>query len=187
MINKQAINELSELESERLYFRKIGPQDAEDIYSLRSQETTMRYMDSKYHQSLKDSEAFIQDNLSIQTKGEGMFFAIIEKESGAFVGDFVFWKIDDRHHRADIGYMLKPDFWGKGFMQETMKTLLAYAFDEVGIHSIEANVNPENGNSSRALLKIGFEKEAYFKENYYFEGKYLDSEIFSLLERNFIR
>jgi len=50
---------------------------------------------------------------------------------------------------------------------------------------LEANINPANENSRRLLLSLGFVKEAYFKENYFYNGEYLDSEIYSLLGKNF--
>ena len=62
-----------------------------------------------------------------------------------------------------------------------MAAVLPVGFDQVGLHSIEANVSPENIASRRLLEKFGFKQEAYFKENYYFNGEFLDSVIYSLL------
>jgi len=52
------------------------------------------------------------------------------------------------------------------------------------LHSIEANVNPLNEKSKKVLERVGFKKEAYFRENYLFDGKFLDSVIYSLLEKD---
>jgi ribosomal-protein-alanine N-acetyltransferase len=54
----------------------------------------------------------------------------------------------------------------------------------MNLHSIEANINPENIASRKLLEKTGFVREAYFKENYFFNGKFIDSEIYSLLNKN---
>jgi ribosomal-protein-alanine N-acetyltransferase len=67
-------------------------------------------------------------------------------------------------------------------MSETLKTMLTFAFEQFGLHSISANVNPNNESSIRLLEKNNFVQEAYFKEDYFFDGKYIDSLIFSLLE-----
>ena len=67
-------------------------------------------------------------------------------------------------------------------MKESMITLMNFAFNTLKLHSLEANVNPENENSKKALLKLSFRKEGYFRENYYFNGKFLKSEIYSLLK-----
>ena len=71
-------------------------------------------------------------------------------------------------------------------MTETLTRLIDFGFKNLNLHSFEAEINPKNENSERALVKIGFQKEAYFKENRYFNGAYLDSEIYSLLEEDFI-
>ncbi|MES2446488.1 MAG: GNAT family protein [Bacteroidota bacterium] len=59
--------------------------------------------------------------------------------------------------------------------------VIHFAFREMKLHSISANINPGNDASRQILLKHGFEKEAYFKEDYYFQGKFLDSEVYGLI------
>ena len=66
-------------------------------------------------------------------------------------------------------------------MQEAMAAVLGYGFSAIGLHSVEANVNPDNQASVRLLEKNGFVREAYFKENYYYNGVFKDSVIYSLL------
>ncbi len=84
--------------------------------------------------------------------------------------------------RAEIGYAMKPEYWGKGYIQEALIKVIYFGFNEFCLHSIEANVNPDNASSIKLLEKCGFKKEAYFKEDYFYNGKFLDSVIYSLLE-----
>jgi len=53
----------------------------------------------------------------------------------------------------------------------------------LNIHSIEANIHPANKASEAVLLKAGFVQEGYFKENFFFNGSFLDSVIFSLVKK----
>ena len=186
MINDIHFEKFPQLESERLLFRAFTIKDAEHIQSIRSNDLVMSYMDSDYHKTIADSEHFILKNLERYQNKTGLFWAIIDKKENQFIGDFAFWNIIRENHRAEIGYSLKPEFWNKGFMTETLKCLIGFGFQELNLHSFEAEINPKNKNSERALVKIGFQKEAYFKENRFFNGAYLDSEIYSLLEENFI-
>ncbi len=185
MINDIYFQDFPQLESERLIFRKFIISDASDIQSIRTDKDVMKYMDSNPHTTLQDSKNFISKNIETYKKGNGLFWAIIEKSTNTFIGDFSYWRILRENHRAEIGYTLKPQFWGKGFMKETIIELIKFGFNNLNLHSIEANVNPENESSKKLLHRLGFRKEGYFKENYYFDGKYLDSEIFSLLEVDF--
>tara|TARA_B100000809_G_scaffold266334_1_gene328568 strand:- start:1600 stop:2157 length:558 start_codon:yes stop_codon:yes gene_type:complete len=182
MINESFFNTYPKLESERLIYRALLKSDAKDILSIRSNDEVMNYMDSDKHESIEKSEKFIEHGIDTYAKKLGFFWAIIEKSTGELIGDFSFWKIDHKNNRAEIGYSLKSQFWGKGYMNETINQLVKFGFEDLNLHSFEANINPENNSSRKLLLKAGFNKEAYFKENYYFDGKYLDSEIYSLVK-----
>ena len=89
--------------------------------------------------------------------------------------------LQKENFRAEIGYALLPDYYKKGIADEALKAVIDYGFNTMNLHSIEANLNPDNIASAELLEKNNFEKEAYFKENYYFEGKFIDSLIYSLL------
>lgn len=185
MINNDFFDHFPTLESERLQYRAFTMEDAKDIFSIRSNPKVMQYMDSDHHQSIADAEKFVANNLEQYKNRNGFFWAIIEKSSGLFIGDFSYWNIDKKNCRGEIGYTLKPEFWGKGYMKETMQTLLSFGLHQANMHSIEANINPNNESSKKALLRMGFRKEAYYRENYFFDGKFLDSEIYSLLASDF--
>ena len=185
MINKNHFNYFPVLESERLIFRQFNIKDADLIYKLRTNQKVMSFMDNYKHTSLKDSKNFIQKNNTIYANKKGIFWLIELKSTHEKIGDFAFWNINHQHKRGEIGYALLPEYWGKGYMTETLKTILKFGFEELNLHSIEANINPKNDNSRQLLNRIGFKKEAYFKENYYFDGKFIDSEIYSLLESDF--
>ncbi len=185
MINSQIFNVFPVLESERLRFRKFLIADAPEIFDIRSNKKVMEFMDSDFHKNVKESELFIQKNFDIYHQQKGIFWAIEEKSTQKFVGDFAFWNIDSKNLRGEIGYGLKPEFWDMGYMKESMQTLIQFGFSEINLHSVEANINPNNINSRKTLEKVGFKKEAYFRENYYHDGQFLDSEIYSLLEKDF--
>lgn len=185
MINTVYFKEFPVLETQRLILRKFTPEDAKEVLSMRSDQKIMHHMDSNPHQSIEQSEDFIRENLSTYAEGKGIFWAITEKDSGLFIGDFAFWRIDSKNLRAEIGYTLKPDFWGRGYMKEAMDAAIEFGFNKLHLHSYEANINPKNANSRKILERTGFKKEAYFRENYYFDGRFLDSEIYCLLEKDF--
>lgn len=177
-----ATTDLQILESERLILRPFCLEDATHIFEIRSNESVMKFMDTSFHESISDSENFVQRNIISQDEGSGYFWAIVDKETNEFIGDFSIWAIDKTNHRGQIGYSLKRQYWQKGYMTEAMKIILKFGFTDLNLHSFEANINPLNEGSRKCLEKMGFRKEAYFRENYYYEGKYLDSEIYCLLE-----
>jgi ribosomal-protein-alanine N-acetyltransferase len=186
MINEIYFEDFPELESQRLILRKLKLTDASDVQLIRSDERVMIYMDQERHMTIEQSENSFSEKLKMYNEKTGILWAIIEKSTGKFIGDFAFFKIDHKNSRAEIGYTLKPEFWKKGFMKEAMISTFNFGFKEFNLHSLEANINPGNDNSRAILTKMGFQKEAYFRENYYYNGDYLDSEIYSLLRSDFI-
>ena len=181
MLNDSYFSTFPNLESKRLILREFKLSDAVDIHEIRSNELVMKYMDSDHHSSIADSEKFIQKNLKSYQNKEGLYWAIIEKSSGQFIGDFSFWRLDKVNFRGEIGFSLKSNYWRQGFMTEAMKIAIDFGLKNLNLHSLEANINPANSASKMTLTKMGFKKEAYFRENYFYNGKFLDSEIYSLL------
>ena len=181
-INENIFEKFPILESERLIYREFKKNDKHALFSIRSDFRVMNYMDSPKHVSLQDSINMIENILVSFKEKTGINWAIINKSTDEFIGYLGFWRLIKQHCRAEIGYALKPEFWGKGLMKESFDMLIDFGFNNLQIHSIEADVNPKNIKSIHLLEKKGFRKEAHFRENYLFEGNFLDSLIYSLLE-----
>lgn len=184
-INNSIFNTFPVLETERLILRDFSFSDTRDLYIIRSNPKVMEFMDSPKHQSLSDTEEMITLMLDSFMDETGVNWAIESKENGKMIGYIGFWRLIPEHVRAEIGYALKPPVWGKGYMKEAAWEVLRFGFEQLGLHSVEANVNPANLASARLLKSLGFQLEGRFKENYFFDGNFSDSHIFSLLESGF--
>ncbi|RYY67996.1 MAG: N-acetyltransferase [Chitinophagaceae bacterium] len=170
------------LYSERLLFRKICAADTAQVFKLRSDPVAMKYLDKAPLKDQEEALALINRILDDLTTNNGITWALALKEDPeCLIGTIGFWKIMKEHHRAEVGYMLLPEYFNKGYMTEALNTVNAHAFNEMKLHSIEANINPDNAASAAILKKAGFVQEAYFKENFYFDGVFQDSAIYSLL------
>ena len=167
--------------TERLLLRKFRVTDQEAVFALRSNREAMQYLDRPMATSLADALKYIELIITSADNNEGITWAITLKEEDVLIGTIGFWKFDKDNHRAEIGYMLHPDYHRRGIMQEALGAIIPYGFDTIRLHSIEANVNPANAASIAILEKNKFAREAYFRENYYYNGRFLDSAIYSRL------
>jgi len=181
-INTALFSVFPQLESERLLFQSFSEKDAYDLFLIRSNDKIMEYMDRNKMASVNEAKSLIFSITEAFKNKYGISWRIIEKNASVVIGYFGFWRIMAEHCRAEIGYALKPDYWGKGYMLEALNRMKDFGFKELKLHSIEANVNPLNIKSISLLEKAGFTKEAHFRENILFGGKYLDSVIYSLIE-----
>jgi len=182
LINYKEFTKFPIMESERLLFRKFEKNDAEALFKIRSNDLVMKYMDTLIHKSKGDSSALISSILTDFKNRIGINWAIVDKSNHQLVGSFSFWRLIKTHCRAEIGYSMHPDYWGQGIMNETFKTLIEFGFNNLQLHSLEANVNPQNDQSIKLLERVGFKKEAHFRENFLHNGHFIDSLIYCLLE-----
>ncbi len=169
------------IKTERLLLRQVNNDDVNEIFVLRSDERVMRYLDKTPAQSLDEAYEFIKKITELEKNSEAVTWGIALKNEHNLIGTICLWNIQKEHYRAEVGYNLHPDYWAKGIMQEAIQAVIDYGFNSMKLHSIEANVNPGNAASIRLLERNKFKQEAYFKENFYFNGKFLDSAIYSLL------
>lgn len=167
------------LHTPRLLLREITPDDAEALFEMRTDERAMRYIARPLQKDISESVELIEKIRTSFAQNEGVSWTICLHGQSKMLGNIAFWKMDKENHRTEIGYMLHPDYWRQGIMDEAMTAALEYCFKVLDFHSVEANTDPENEASGRILEKHGFVQEAYFRENMYFEGRFLDSRIYS--------
>lgn len=175
------------LHTPRFVLREYHVDDAAEVLRLRSDERVLKYLDKDPFVTIEQALEFLNRNRSLWPEKNGISWVITEKESGRYMGDFSFWRWDKANFRAEIGYSLLPDYWKQGVMKEVFAHCIPFGFQQLNLHSIEANINPANEASRALLLSTGFKKEAYFRENYYHNGMFLDSEIYSLLEKDMVK
>lgn len=175
-----------ELRTLRCRLRQIRPEDAPQVLRLRSDDQVLQYLEREKMQTLAEAHGFIALLQQQWQENNAVNWVLCLDPSEEMIGTVAFWRLEKEHYRAEIGYTLLPEYWGRGLMHEVLQLVLPYGFKQIGLHSIEANVNPNNTASIRLLERNGFVREAYFRENYYFRGKFLDSAVYSLLESTFV-
>ncbi|HEY4617196.1 MAG TPA: GNAT family N-acetyltransferase [Flavobacterium sp.] len=172
------------LETERLLLRRVSNADVKEILELRSNAETMKYIPRPL---LKTEEDALEHIAMIDAKienQEGINWAITLKGSPKLIGIIGHYRIRPENYRAELGYMLLPQFHGKGIIPEAIKEVVKYGFEEMKLHSIEAIIDPDNIASEKVLRKNGFVKEAHLKENEFYEGRFLDTVIYSLINNS---
>ncbi len=169
------------IETDRLVLREVTEADAPEVFVMRSHPEVVKYVDRAPAVSVDEALQFIRMIKTMLTDSMGICWAITLKGNNELIGTVDIWRISPMHFRAEIGYALLPQHHGRGIMKEALRAVLHYGFQTMRLHSVEANVNPNNTASIKLLERNDFVREAYFKENYFFDGKFLDSAIYSLL------
>jgi len=173
-----------QLSTDRMILRKIKEDDAEQIFKMRSDEKVMKYIGKKPMVSIEEANSLIALFNDSIDKNTGIMWAMTLKENpGVLIGAIGLWRLMKEHFRAEIGYMLLPEYWRKGYTKEGVFKMIDFGFNELGLHSIEGRITPLNVASAGILESTGFEKEAHFKEDFFFNGQFEDTAIYSILNK----
>lgn len=173
------------LKSERISLRPMHPMDAEDMYDYAKREEVTRYLLWSPHENIsytKDYLRYIQGRYAL---GDFYDWAIIDREIRRMIGTCGFTKIDVANNAAEIGYVLHPDFWGKGYAAEAAECVLAFGFDELKLHRIEARFMQPNERSRRVMEKVGMTFEGYHKDLVFVKGAYRTVGVCAITEEDF--
>ncbi|MGQ7944492.1 GNAT family N-acetyltransferase [Flavobacterium sp. WC2509] len=172
------------LKTDRLLLRRLTIADADTILALRSNDQVMKYIPRPYLKNKQDALELITLFDDKIENGIGINWGIaFLDEPEKILGIIGHYRMKPEHYRAEVGYMLFPEFNRKGIVSEALQKVVEYGFKKMKLHSIEAILDPENIASEKVLLKNGFVKEAHLIENEFYDGHFINTMIYSKLNR----
>lgn len=169
-----------EIKTDRFLLRRILATDIENIFSGLSHPEVIRYYGISYT-SLADTKAQMDWYAQLERTGTGIWWAIVSPDNTLFYGAVGLSSLQAHHKKAELGLWLLPAFWGKGIMPEAVPFVCRYAFDQLGLHRIEAMVETENDNCKAVMRKLGFTYEGCMRDCEVKNGKFISLEIYALL------
>jgi [ribosomal protein S5]-alanine N-acetyltransferase len=176
--------DLPELGTERLLLRKMRPADAEAVFDYASDPEVTRYVLWDTHRSIEDSETFLRFAKEGYERGDFGGWGLVLKASGAFVGTCAM-EAAPEHARAELGYVLSREYWGRGLMPEAVRRVLRYCFERMDLNRVEARCIAENTASARVMEKAGMSHEGNRRDREYIKGSHKDMKIYSILRREY--
>lgn len=170
------------LTAERLVLRPTRPDDADGFYRLFSNEDVSRYWSEPAWTDPGRAVEYLESIDRWFRERGGFQWAVALREGDALVGSCTIFQWQARHRRAEIGYALHRTLWGKGLMTEALGALFAFAFGPMGLHRIEADVDPRNDRSLALLGRLGFRREGLLRERFRVGAEVQDSVLLGLLK-----
>ncbi|MCB9855775.1 MAG: GNAT family N-acetyltransferase [Phycisphaerales bacterium] len=177
--------QLPTLTSQRLHLRWLTDDDAPALFAVFSDPKAMRYWSTPPWATLAESTAYIA-GIHRSFAAQSLFqWGIVRTDDGDVIGTCTLAQIDVANRRAEIGFMLRPNCWGKGFMTEAVAALLEFSFKILKLHRIEADVDPRNAASIRLLERFGFKREGYLRERWFVGEEVNDGVFYGLLHHEY--
>jgi RimJ/RimL family protein N-acetyltransferase len=165
----------------RLLLRPYRPGDVDAVYAYERLPETVRYL-SNEPMTRAEAGALVTrrvDSSTLGGVGEAVNMIIELARTGDLVGDCaMLWR---SHGQAEVGYVLNPAHYGRGYATEAVEALLRLCFEEMGLHRVAARCDARNTASWRVMERAGMRREAHLVQSELIKGEWTDELIYAIL------
>ncbi len=170
--------------TKRLVLRKIEAMDQKHVFKGLSHPSVTQYYGVSFptYAATEEQMEWYEQLWQEQT---GIWWAICDQRDNSFLGACGYNEYQVAHRKIELGYWLLPPYWGQGYVQEALRTIIPYAFQQLKIERIEAFVETGNDASDKALLKCGFQHEGTMRNCEYKNDRFISLKVFGLLQSQY--
>ena len=110
-----------------------------------------------------------------------MFLAIVDRKTGAHIGNIKLGPIHPIHRYASLGILIgEKQFWGRNYGLEVVELMVDYGFKQLNLHKITLGVYDDHTASLRLFEKAGFSIEGRLREQLFRDGEYHDKVLMAM-------
>ena len=176
------MSEFPKLSSENYILRNFEASDLDEVFRALSHPEVIKHYGISYKTKQATKEQMSWFKLIFE-EGSGVWWALEHKNKpGVLVGACGVNSWSHVHNKAEMGYWLLPEYWSQGVMRECVPAIIEYLFTKTRLNRIEANLEAENENSRKLLLRNGFSHEGTFKNSEWKNGRYITIEYYARLK-----
>ncbi|PYE53939.1 GNAT family N-acetyltransferase [Deinococcus yavapaiensis] len=169
------------LQTDRLTLRLPRPADDQDLLAYYSRADVAQYL-LEEPWTPNDAEEQLAKRLTrVGLDSEVGALALVWEHAGRVIGDVSLWLTKGRGDVAEIGWVMHPDFSGKGLATEAVRAVLTAAFDVYGLHRVAAQMDARNAASARLCERLGMQREAHLRQDWWSKGEWTDTLIYGML------
>ena len=155
------INPPKSLKTERLRLRKAKLADAEAIFCQYAQDPEVtKYVSWGAHKNIEETREYISMCLLAWDVGKAFHWVIECVEDNQVLGMMIA-RVDAG--KWEMGYVLARKHWGRGYMTEALRGLIAWALKQKEIYRIWAVCDVDNAASARVMEKVGMQREGVLR------------------------
>jgi len=177
------------IRTERLELRLFRREDFADSFAYHSRADVARYLYQE-PRTPTEYEAILNSKIThtgFAAAGDRINLALVPHDLGRVVGDVMLLWTSSEHRQGEIGFILHPDYHGRGYAHEASEVLLRLGFDGLGLHRIQGRLDGRNTASARVLEKLGMRREAHLVENEFIKGEWTDEVVYAILHREWLQ
>ena len=135
-----------EIRTQRLVLRRATMDDVAAMHAIMSDPVAMRYWSTPPHVAVEDTERWMASMVEDDPLERDDFVVTVD---GRLIGKLGAWRL------PEIGFLLDPAQWGKGYASEALEAYVAHR-RKLGSTELTADVDPRNKSSIKLLERAGF-------------------------------
>lgn len=168
------------LEGVAVYLRPWQPEDADWLYqSVNNDVEGRRLTGSPNAFSRAQILSYIERQQGDPSRAS---FAVVRHEDHELVGEVVLNEIDARNRTSNFRIFIDAQYIGRGYGTDATRLILDYGFGMLNLHRIELDVYTNNPRALHVYEKVGFTLEGTKRQNWFYDHRYYDSIVMSILE-----
>ena len=169
------------LRTERLLLRPIRESDADALFAIFSDARVSRYLSHPAWTDISSAHALVERTMTAVNTDKYVYFGIERAVDGKLIGECSLFNLMPQSRRAEVGYTLAHEAWGKGYINEALVALLEFGFTQLDLNRVEADIDPRNVASARTLDRLGFQREGLLRQRWIVGDEVSDTAIYGLL------
>ena len=169
-----------DLETGRLRLRRLEPGDAPAAHLAYGDTGAMAFWDAPPSRDLAETEQRVLGWHAGDSDSRAGW-AVLTRDDDRFIGMVNYHRRLPEHRRLAVGWILVLGFEGNGYMLEAAGALLAYCFDRLGTHRIEAEIHLGNTRSENLACRLGFQCEALLRDRLFAGDRPVSTHLYALL------
>lgn len=173
------------LSAERIFLRKMRKTDSYDMFEYSKRQDVTKYLLWEPHRDESYTYKYLTYVQSRYRSGDFFDWSVIYRENNKMIGTCGFTRINTDSNSAEIGYVLNPDYWGRGIAAEAVRRVMRFGFDELSLHRIEAKYMIDNIQSRRVMEKVGMTYEGVNRDSMFVRGNYVSVGVCAILSSEF--
>lgn len=168
----------------RLDLRPHTLENYDALHDLHSRDDVTRYLPWSARDA-DASRAALRRHLDprLDRDDDAITLAAHDRESGRLVGELTLFLRSTEHRGGEVGYVIHPDFQGRGLATEGAAAMLQIGFEVMRMHRVVARIDSRNHASAAVLERLGMRREAVLVENEWFKGEWGTEVDYAILER----
>lgn len=173
------------LQTSHLTLRKMMVSDAMDMFAYAQNEEVTKYLTWKAHTDVMYTREYLQYIGTHYAIGDFFDWAVVLTEEDRMIGTCGFTRFDYANNIGEVGYVLNPEYWGRGIAVEAVREVMRFGFENLQLHRIEAKFIEGNTASLRVMEKTGMRFEGYHRDSMLIKGTYRTIGVCGILREEY--